>query len=232
MVRVSACSPDRWASVTQHRTPRASAAAANPGQRSSSRVSGQLIVPVLARASVLASVSRLARASSQGAEPAVSCSSNSSARSGWLAARTTGSAPRQTAEVAPEQPGTCRETSPTSWFSDREADPPVMLSSSRARRARSSVATPPPVLLRLPNYCRMAHYSQMAAARKHNPEVETSTSPVQGDQLGAVADRAGAAGSRRPGPAADRQQDRTRPGAGAAADAGQVHEIVRPGQVG
>ena len=60
----------------------------------------------------LQTVVRLARASSQGAEPTVSCSSNSWARSGWLAARTTGSASRQTAEVAPEQPGTCRDTSP------------------------------------------------------------------------------------------------------------------------
>ncbi len=108
MVRVRARSPDRWASVTQHRTPRASAAAANPGQRSSSRVSGQLTVPVLTGGV------RLASASSQGAEPDVSCRSNSSARSGWLAARTTGSVSRQTADVAPEQPGTCRDTSPTS----------------------------------------------------------------------------------------------------------------------
>ncbi len=77
----------------------------------------------------------------------------------------------------------------------------------------------------------MAHYSQLAAARRPNPEVEAGNSPVQGDQLGAVADRAGAAGRGRPGLPADGQQDRPRLRAGAAADTRQVHEIVRPRQV-
>ena len=102
MVSVMPSGPGWCTRVTQQRTPRRSAAAPKPGQRGSWRVSGQLtVVPE-------------ASASRQGASPVPCCSSNSSSRSGWLAARAVSSPERHSAQLAPEQAGTCRDTSTAS----------------------------------------------------------------------------------------------------------------------
>ena len=86
--------PDWWIRVIEERTPRASAAALYAGQRSSSRVSGvQTGFPV-------------ARASVTGPPPELRSIAASSARSGWLAAKTAGSPSCHRVALAPEHPVT------------------------------------------------------------------------------------------------------------------------------
>ena len=230
MVRVRARSPDRWASVTQHRTPRASAAAANPGQRSSSRVSGQL---TCARARLGARAGR-ARLTVPGAGRGVQAGQGVQpgrragrqlqveqlgevgmagrpdhrlglAPDGRRGARAARDLPRHQPDQLVQRPG-----GGAAGHVEQLTGP---VGQVLCRHAASCPAVYPrpchAASVRLPNYCRMAHYSYLATARRDNPEVETGNSPVQGDQLRPVTDGTRSARRRRPGLAADRQQDRT-----------------------
>ena len=122
----TASPPDRWARLSEHRTPWRSAALAYSGHRRSSSVSAQP-----------AGSSRTERVE-QRAAPAAHLHVDQLGQGRMARGDRHGLAARaRSTAAAPEQPGTCRAAWATSWFSDLGADVSAVPSRPVASRVRS-----------------------------------------------------------------------------------------------